>query len=395
MSRDPGDTTPPGPDAAELGGGRPGPSVPTAAVVVAFLVLAALYLYDLLVLVPAEPLVAGPAWPFEPWNLTQIDWMLAFSFVLVGWFVALLGRPTRVRSYWQELRRDRLATASLLYLSALFVVGLVAPLFVEPTANIAASYQPPVFAAVDTGVLADCLGTVVEHRCHGTWRYPLGTNFQGRGVLTYTVVAARVPVVIAVVTAATVVPVATVFGTASAYLGGRVDDLLMWVAEIVQTVPPVVAYILVRFVLGGTGNMALLVGVFGLFSWGNVARIVRDEALAKRGELFVTAAESAGAPPAYVVVRRLVPSLAGTVVAATTLQLPALVLTEAALSFLEFGAPGVPSWGTLIADGTQGTRWADLLDVWWISTVPVVALALTVAGLNVLGDSLEDVLAAR
>lgn len=91
----------------------------------------------------------------------------------------------------------------------------------------------------------------------------------------------------------------------------------------------------------------------------------------------------------------MVPNVSGTVVTATTLQIPTLVLTEVALSFLEYGAPGVRSWGTLIADGTRGTRWGQLLDVWWISVVPVIALALTVACLNVLGDALGDVLDPR
>jgi peptide/nickel transport system permease protein len=91
----------------------------------------------------------------------------------------------------------------------------------------------------------------------------------------------------------------------------------------------------------------------------------------------------------------VVPNLSGTVVTATTLQIPTLVLTEVALSFLNYGTPEVRSWGTLIADGTRGTCWGQLLEVWWISVVPVVALAVTVVCLSVLGDALGDVLDPR
>lgn len=397
MSRDAAGDGPSSLHSGDLDTGRFSFRPRTLAVWATLATLLALYAYDAFALDTNDPLVDGPLWPFEPWNLTQVDWMLAFSLVLFAhWFVLPLATDrARAARHWARLRTSPAATLSLAVVASLFVVGLVGPFVVSPTLDVAAGYQPPFFATVDAGILVECLGEVTDRQCHGTLRYPLGTTFEGRGVLAYTVVATRVQVVIGLVTAVVVVPLAAGVGTAAAYAGGLVDDLLMRLAEVVQVLPPLVVYVLLRYVLGGTGDMALLVGVFGLFSWGNVARLARSEALAKREELFVTAAEGAGGSPLYVVRNRILPNLSGTLLAATTRQIPALVLTEVGLSFLNLGAPGVRSWGTIIADGTLGTQWATMTDVWWISVVPVVALALTVAALNVLGDALDDVLDPR
>ena len=359
--------------------------------------LGALYAYDLVVLAANDPLVDVWPWPFEPWDPTRLDWLFAVSLVVFGYLAVapLLARPERARARWERLREDTLATVAGGYVAAFFLVGLLGPLLSQPTLDVAASYQPPAFTSVDSSVTANCLGPVVEGACHGTLRYPFGTTFGGKGILAYTVAGTRVALEVALVAAVFIVPLATVVGTVSAYAGGRVDDVLMRVVDVVQTVPPLFAYIVVRFVLGGGGDLVLLVAVFGLLSWGNVARVVRSEALAQREQLFVTAAESAGGGPLYVVRTHLVPNVSSTVLTATTLQVPTLVLTEAALSYLELGAPHTTSWGTIIAEGTRGTQFGQFVDTWWISVFPVAALTLTVVALSVFGDALRDVLDPR
>ncbi len=374
--------------------------LPSQSVLAFFFVLCFLigaFVYDHSILAANAPLLDEPIWPFDPWHPTQVDWMLGFSLSAFGFFGVLPAIRHRdlTWTYFRRLRRDKAAFFSGIFLSVLALVGLVGPLLVQPQVHIEASYQPPIFAIIDIGAVANCLGDVSNGKCHGTMQYPLGTTFEGRGVFLYTALAARTALVLGFVITVVIVPVAVTVGTVSAYAGGWVDTLLMRSVEIVQILPPIFVYIIVRFLLGGGGDMFLLIAVFGLLSWGNVARLVRNDALAQREELFVTVAESAGGSRWYVIRHHLLPNLTPTVITATTLQIPNLILAEAALSFLNFGVPGVRSWGTLIADGTLGTRWGTLTDVWWISLVPVIVLTLTVVTLSVLGDSLDEILDPR
>jgi peptide/nickel transport system permease protein len=384
-------------DEEEFGRGTIRPSNRVVGFAVTVAVLVGLYVYDRHLTDWNDPLLEGAIWPFAPWNLTRFDWLLAFSLAVFAFtvLVPLALERRRTAEYWRRLRKNTPAVLALAYLVVLFVVALVAPIVGRPTLEVTHSYQPPLFASIGTGRIVECTGHVVDGRCYGSLTYPFGTTFGGKDVLKYTLAGARVPLAIALVTSAFIVPLATTVGTVAAYAGGLVDDALMRLVDVVQTVPPLIAYIIVRFVIGGGGGVVLMLAIFGLFSWGNVARLVRSEALAQREELFVTAAESAGGSPLYVVRKHLVPNVSSTVVTATTLQIPTLVLTEAALSFLGIGPSGLLSWGGLIAAGTIGTQWASMTEAWWVSTVPVAMLSLTVVCLSVLGDALRDVLDPR
>ena len=184
-------------------------------------------------------------------------------------------------------------------------------------------------------------------------------------------------------------PLATAVGTVAAYAGGLADDLSMRVVDVVRTVLPVIAYITTTSVLGGTGSLALMIALFSLLSWGSVARLVRNDALSRTDEPYVTAAENASASPWSVVRRHLTPNVTGSVLAATTLQIPALLLAEIALSYLDLGARYIYSWDTLVRRGTSGAVYGSLLDTRWISLVPVVTPALTVLSLGVLGETVD------
>jgi peptide/nickel transport system permease protein len=157
-------------------------------------------------------------------------------------------------------------------------------------------------------------------------------------------------------------------------------------------VPPFVAYVVVRFVLGEGGDMLLLVAVFGLLGWAGVARAVRSAVLQRRESLYVAASEAAGGSSLWVARRHVLPNVGPTIVATTANRVATLVLTEAALSYLGLGAPQVTSWGTLVANGISGLTLQRLLGVWWISLVPALALAITVVCISLFGDSVEELL---
>lgn len=320
-------------------------------------------------------------------GLDALDWLYAASLVvLAGYVIAPLAvdRAAAAR-YRAALAGDRLATASLGYVVTLLIVGTVGPwLLGPPTTNLVHGFQPPAFASVADALPANCLGRVADHRCHGTLRYPLGTNAQGEGMLRVVVRGTRVAAQVALVTSVLLVPIGTAVGLAAGYRGGLLDQLLMRYVDVQSAVPAFLAYLVLIIVFGR--SLFLLVVVFGLLSWGEVARLVRSEVVQRRDAEYVQAARAAGAGPAYVVRRVLLPNVSATLLTTASRQASMLVLIEAALAFMGLGELGTGSWGQTIARGTG--EWFP--ETWWISLWPVLALVCTVVAFGVLGDALRD-----
>ncbi|QLG61422.1 ABC transporter permease [Halorarum salinum] len=362
----------------------PRPALRTSVFLVALGSFAVAFLYDLLIVPPYEPTVAS-------WDVTALDWLFMLTLLLVGCglLVPLATNRRLIGHYWRRFRRNRAAVVSLWYLAAVFGLGIVGPAVLpQPTLNVAHSYLPPVGTTVPAYVPVECLGPVVEGACRGTWAHPLGTTRQGKDVLVLVVYGMRVSMEVGLVTSLLVVTIGTAVGAVAAYVGGLVDEVLMRYVDVQQTFPTFFLYLLLVYLFGG--SLFLLIIIFGLTSWGGVARLVRSEALQRREEGYVTAAVVAGANRRAVVLRHIVPNVSNTVITATTLLIPGLVLAEAALSFLGLGDPTAPSWGQVIASGR-----GDLADAWWVSTVPGVFLFLTVLAFNFLGDALRDALDPR
>lgn len=365
--------------------------------------LAAAFAYDYHV-VPEQHATLGT------WYAAQHDWLLFLAVLVlafaVGW--PLAANPSRTRRYWRRLRATPAGVAALAYVLAFLVVGAVGPFVVDDAvANLFRRYQPPLLVTVEEAAIGNCIGPVADGQCHATARFPLGTDHLGRGVLARTVYGARAALVVAFVASMLVVPLATAVGVAAGYLGGRVDALLMRVVDVQESVPSMVAYILLSVLFGE--SLFLLLAVFGLLSWGGVARLVRSETLQRREAGYVRAAREAGASRLYVARRHLLPNVSSTVLVATTQLVPLLLLTHAALEFLFLLDPFLPSWGQSIANGlsTEYLTFPKLSNFgppgfpvpfwqkWWVATVPTAALAATVAAFAVLGDALRDVLDPR
>lgn len=328
------------------------------------------------------------------WTLSHLDWLTALSLLAVGAFgvVPLARNPRTTVRYWDRFRANRFGVASLVYVAAFFAVGLVGPLLVsEPRLDVLHGYQPPVGTAVDLKFVPSCLGTVADGQCRGTWRYPLGTTYSGKDLVPFVVFGARTTLQVVLVSSALLVPTGVAVGVAAAYASDRVDAALMRTAESLQTVPAILIYLVLRPWVGEY-RLLLMVAVFGLANWGGLAKLVRSEALRQLEESYVRAAESAGADRRTVVRRHLLPNISGSVLTNATVQIPMLVLTEAALSFLGLGAPTVHSWGQTIA---LGIRDLGTYPAWWVTLFPAVLLTLTVLAFNVLGDALEATLDPR
>lgn len=325
------------------------------------------------------------------WQVTQVDWLFLVT-LLALWYYAVvpLYRNKRLTAhYWRQFRKNRAAVISLIYLIVIFAIGTIGPLVLaKPEAEFIAGYQPPVGFTVESTVPIECIGTVVENRCHGSMEHPLGTTRQGKDIFVSVIYGMRVSMQIGLIATLITIVMATLVGTVAAYQGGLVDEILMRYVDIQITFPTFFLYLLLVYLLGG--SLFLMIVIFGLLGWGGIARIVRSEALQRREEEYIKASKNVGANTGWVIRKHLVPNVSNSVITAATLLIPFLILTEAALSFLQLGDPTIPSWGQLIAEGRS-----DLGRAWWISTLPGFFLFFTILAFNFLGDALRDALDPR
>ncbi len=223
----------------------------------------------------------------------------------------------------------------------------------------------------------------------GTLDHPLGTDGLGRDMLSRVVAGARVSLLIGVVATVVAGTFGVALGLVAGFGGGLTDRLVTWGIDVQMAVPFVVVAIALTAVLGnGLGNVILALSVTG---WVGYARVIRLQSRALRAAPWVEAARSLGARPWRVATRHLLPNLVPTIVILASQQVAGMILYEAALSYLGLGVGGnVITWGGMVADGQD-----ELLQAWWVTVVPGAAVALTVLGLNALGDWLSGSRGAR
>lgn len=217
--------------------------------------------------------------------------------------------------------------------------------------------------------------------------HPLGTDTLGRDLLVRILIGGRIALGVAAVATLIAVAIGVTWGALAAYAGGRIDALMMRIVDALYGLPTVV-FVIVVMAATGTRSLAALLALIGAISWLTMARITRGQILLLLHREFVLAARAAGARPARLVLRHLLPNAAGPIVVYATLALPQAMLVEALLSFLGLGV-GAPlaSWGTLVTEGST-----HIVVYPWLLIFPSAAMALTVLALNFLGDGLAGAL---
>jgi len=283
-------------------------------------------------------------------------------------------RATGLRLVVRSLGRDRAAILGVLLVLAWLGVGLLGPVVIPGDPNrqeLADALRPPVWLE----------GGVREQ--------PLGTDHLGRDILVRIVYGARTSMLVGVSAVALAAVAGALAGLFAAEWGGAVDEVLMRVADIQLSIPFILLAITVLALLGG--SMRSMVLVLVLAGWVIYARVLRSELLYLREVEFVQGARALGASRLRVIFRHLLPNTAGMIVVVATLELANVIILEAALSFLGVGiGPPEVSWGTMLADGRD-----YLTTEWWIATLPGVAIAVTILGVNLIGDWVRDVLDPR
>ena len=285
--------------------------------------------------------------------------------------ISILRRGFRIGVSWQ---RAALLAPALIILGVFLVVGIFADLL--------SVYDP------EEIVLIRRLTPPLLHE-GGSWAHPLGTDNLGRDILSRVMHGARVSLLVVV----TCIPASALIGTLIGLLAGwRVgwwDRLLMRLVDVQLALPALLFALLISVVFGR--SLLNVIVIIIIFSWSGYARLVRADVLSLREQEFVVAARASGASDRRILFRHVLPNIVNTIVIMATLDVPAVILIEAALSFLNIGvAPGTPSWGAMISEGRNFMTIA-----WWPIWMPGIAILLVSLTGNLMGDWLRDTLDPR
>jgi peptide/nickel transport system permease protein len=275
---------------------------------------------------------------------------------------AALGRWYRA---WLAFARNRLAMLGLAIVAALVLVAALAPVLPLPSPY------------------AQDLGQRLQPPSAAHW---FGTDELGRDILSRIAHGAGITLSIVALVGAIVVPIGLLVGTVSGYAGGAVDKVLMRITDIFLAFPRLIlALAFVAALKPGIENAIIAIS---LTSWPPYARLARAETLTLRNAIYIKAAQLQGASSLRILWRHIVPLCASSVIVRLTLDMAGIILTAAGLGFLGLGAqPPTPEWGAMISSGRE-----YLLDQWWVSTIPGIAIFAVSLGFNLMGDGLRDVL---
>lgn len=281
-------------------------------------------------------------------------------------------RPHRTlwRDAFNRLIANRLALFGLIIIGAILFMAVFAPL-VAPQ-----DYRTQSFA--------------MEDQFHSpSWKWPLGTDANGRDMLSRMIYGARVSMAVGLGAQVIVLLIGVPVGAIAGYAGGKVDNILMRFVDVMYAFPQLLFVILIMSMLGrGLQNIFIAIGITG---WVILARVTRAEFLSARNRDYIVSANAAGAGPWRVVTKHILPNALTPIIVTVTFGIPLAIFTEAALSFVGVGiSPPTPSWGYMV-----GQYQTYLNSYWFLSVFPALAIALVMMSFTFFGDGLRDALDPR
>lgn len=279
------------------------------------------------------------------------------------------------RAFVADFRRSNIAVGGLIVFSLVVLGALFAPLIAPQNPydlmqlNILDGRLPPGSSSMDGMTF---------------W---LGTDDQGRDMLSGILYGLRISLVVGVGSAFLAAIIGTVLGLAAAYMGGRVETFLMRLVDLQLSFPTILTALMILAVLGkGVLNVVLALVIV---EWATYARTARASALAERRREYIEAAESLALPKWRIVLKHLLPNCLPSLIVIATIQIASAIALEATLSFLGIGVPITePSLGLLISNGYKYMLAGD----YWVSFFPGFALLVTIVSINLVGDHLRDIL---
>jgi peptide/nickel transport system permease protein len=285
-------------------------------------------------------------------------------------------------------------SSSTTVVAAVVTFLIVAIAFLSPVLAPHTPFDPATLS------LSDGLKPPVLFSPDGEWTFPLGTDDQGRDVLSSIMYGTRLSLEIgfAAVIVAMLIGIST--GLIAGYFGGTIDAVIMRIADVQLTFPAILVALLIDGMVRGIISVKrhdeiaiyVVVGAIGLSFWVQYARTVRGSVMIEKNKEYVQAARVIGLSPLLIMVRHVLPNVTGPVMVIATINLGLAIITEATLSFLGVGLPSTePSLGTLIRLGNDMLQSGD----WWVTVFPGVTLAVLVLAVNLLGDWLRDALNPR
>lgn len=289
---------------------------------------------------------------------------------------------------WRRLRRSPVAVSCLALLSIIAAAAVIIPLFMPASYALPSplQYAPP------------------------SWQHPFGTDLNGRDLLYRVLTGTRVSLVVGLCGAAIALVIGTAYGLIAGYSGGRIDNAMMRIVDILYSVPRLIFVLILinsfnrslqQFAaehnwawLVDYSSIVILILALGIIEWLTMARIVRGQVLALKTRQFVAAARTLGQSHVKIITRHLLPNLFGVIIIYLTLTIPAVIIDESFLSFLGLGvqAPHA-SLGSLLSDGAQAIN--PIRNLSWLIIFPALAMMLILLSLNFLGDTLRDALDPR
>ena len=274
------------------------------------------------------------------------------------------------------------AVATVLIVAIAFLSPVLAPHtpFDPATLNLIDGLKPPAMLSSD-----------------GDWTFPLGTDDQGRDVLSSIMYGTRLSLAVGFASVVVAMVLGIGLGLVSGYFGGTIDAVIMRIADVQLTFPAILVALLIDGIVRTAISVQrhdeialfVIVGAIGLSFWVQYARTVRGSVMVEKNKEYVQAARVIGLSPLLIMVRHVLPNVTGPVLVIATINLGLAIITEATLSFLGVGLPPTePSLGTLIRLGNEVLQSGD----WWITVFPGATLAALVLAVNLLGDWLRDAL---
>lgn len=223
----------------------------------------------------------------------------------------------------------------------------------------------------------------------GSLGHLLGTDALGRDIFSRILWGSRVSLMVGLTSVVIAGSLGTTLGLVTGYYGGRIDAVLMRLLDVQLALPFLVLALMIVAIFGG--GLVKVILILGLTGWVVYARIARGEVLTVKTREFIDAARALGVPSSLILRRHILPNIVHSVIVIAALEVGSMILAEASLSFLGLGVqPPTPSWGGMVADGRD-----YLATAWWVSTMPGVAIVLTVLGVTLLGDWVRDMMDPR